>query len=115
MLINVLFLSIMHAHEGLNRLDNALGIPDQVAIGVCGGRPVASRSRRRARCRISRCADSWRQDRVRLPGTGETGVDFTLVSAFVLDNPPCHDLAGLADQRDSFRETGVVQRIGNFS
>ncbi len=47
--------------------------------------------------------------------TGETGINIALVRAFVLDNLPGYDLVGFANQRDSLRGTGVIQRIGNLS
>ena len=39
MLIDVFFLRIVQAHQGLDRFDHALGVADQVAVGV-GGRQV---------------------------------------------------------------------------
>src|SRR5208337_1530189 len=45
MLINVLFLSIVDAHKGLDRFDDALSVPDQVPIDFPGREAIGEPSK----------------------------------------------------------------------
>ena len=48
-LINVLFLSVVQADQGLDCLDHALGVMDEVAVGVGGRQVLGETSMSRAR------------------------------------------------------------------
>ena len=55
-LVDVFLLSIVYAYQGLDQLDHALCVTDQVSIGIIGFKPIGKLPKRRARWMISRCA-----------------------------------------------------------
>ena len=46
LLVDVLFLGIVQPHQELDQLDDALGVPDQVPIGVLSVKPASELSQK---------------------------------------------------------------------
>jgi hypothetical protein len=44
MFIDILFLGVVYPHKRLDRFDDALSIPDEIAIDFCGGEAVGEPS-----------------------------------------------------------------------
>ena len=115
MLVDVLLLRVVDAHERLDRLDDALGVADEVSIGVSGGETI-----RHARqqpglmddlaVRPAHCPEAvpvgQELGKARIDG----GLILTLMRHDVLGD----DAVGLANQRHGRRGFGVIERIGDL-
>ena len=99
MRVDVLFLRIVEAHKGLDGLDHALGIADQISIGI--SRHQASRNAiqqpgqmkdfpvRAAHCAQAGCVGE---------DIGEAGIDGLLILALVHHDALCSNMIGLGNQ-----------------
>ena len=91
--VDVLFLRIVDPHQGLDRLDHALCISNQVSIGIVG-----------CQVRLELSQETRQMDDLAVRSThraqavivgekfGEFRIDLGLVLAFMFDNPSRNDL-----------------------
>jgi hypothetical protein len=54
MLVNILLLRVVNAHERLNRFDHALRVANDVAVGIGGRKAIGQPAEQPRRCTISR-------------------------------------------------------------
>jgi hypothetical protein len=115
MLINVLLLRIVQAYQGLDRLDHALGVADEVAVGV-GGRQVPGEAVDEARevqdlaVRAAHGAEAVAVGEE----AGEAGIDGGLVGTLMDHDLACDKAVGFRDQRHRGGRFDIIERVGDF-
>ena len=115
-LVDIFFLRAVQTNDRLDGLDDALGVADQIAIGIFGAKPKGKALKKPCQMldfpvgaahggKPRRIAKLSRKPRI----------DRSLVFAFVFDDAFLHDAVGFRDEGDSALSVRVVQGVCNFA
>jgi hypothetical protein len=115
-LVDVFFLRVVEAHEGFNRLDDALRVADEIAVGVLSPQPVRQpRQQSRQMEDFTVRAAHGGETMSLVQDLRKTRIDAALIVALVLDDLPCDETVRLANQDDRSSRGRIIQGIGDLT